>query len=522
MKTNAIINLGVCVAAGFAVLTGCYETPAIDSQPDAEPQIVVDAKSSYTVASASADPVIFSISSNTPWYIENDAEGWCTVTPGASATSSLIEDITVTVDDNPKAEPRTATLTVTAEGVEEPVLVQIKQNALSKLEVSNVSGAIPQAGGDVTFTVLSDQEWKIVSNASWLTFSTNGEAGSDNAVTVTASAVETTNMRSATVRIETAEDFRTVTITQEGATVLKFSEADAAARTFAYGGGSKTFHVEASMLWSVSCDDPDVTITPFEGTTSGDITVTLPYSKYINDKTYTLTLRSDDPDIPMAEQKLTITQDSFADPVGSPDLSGFTLTADNGTAYVKSKDYWKYGTFEWTFSNVNLTSGYFDINNWGADNVVLMIRFGGSSANGTNDNLFSAKINSGSQCLIINGKKVFWSVDNGWESGWNQDFQYTTDIALGELKTFKLEIKPQTWSGFAQNNVVSRKIWINDVLVFEFSKDVCPDPERNGRWCGGDIWQSGSTHPGLQYQFGIAGGAAGSITIDSFEYTPYE
>ena len=274
MKTNAIINLGVCAAAGFAVLAGCYETPAIDSQPDAEPQIVVDAKSSYTVASASADPVIFSISSNTPWYIENDAEGWCTVTPGASATSSLTEDITVTVDDNQVAEPRTATLTVTAEGVEEPVLVQIKQNALSKLEVSNVSGAIPQDGGDVTFTVLSDQEWKIVSNASWLTFSTNGEAGSDNAVTVTASAGETTNMRSATVRIETAEDFRPVTITQEGATVLKFSEADAAARTFAYGGESKTFHVEASMLWSVSCDDPDVTITPFEGTTSGDITVT--------------------------------------------------------------------------------------------------------------------------------------------------------------------------------------------------------------------------------------------------------
>ena len=522
MKTNAIFNLGFCAAAGMALLAGCYETPEIDSQPDPEPNIVVDAKSEYTVASASADPVIFSISSNTPWHIECDAEDWCTVTPGASATSSLTEDITVTVDDNPKAEPRTATLTVKAEGVEDPVLVKITQNAMSQLNVSAASGTIPQNGGEVTFTVLSDQDWKIVSSAAWLTFSQNSGTGSDAAVTVTASAGKTTTMRSATVRIETAEDFRTVTITQDGATVLEFGEADEAARTFVYSGESKTFHVKASMLWSVSCNDPDVIISPIEGTTSGDITVTLPYSKYINDKTYTITLRSDDPDIPMEEQTLTITQDSFADPVGTPDLSGFILTAYNGTAYVKSKDYWKYGTFEWTFSNVNLTSGYFDINNWGADNVVLMIRFGGSSANGTNDNLFSAKINSDSQCLIINGKKVFWSVDNGWESGWNQDFQYTTDIALGELKTFKLEIKPQTWSGFTQNNVVSRKIWINDVLVFEFSKDVCPDPERNGRWCGGDIWQSGSTHPGLQYQFGIGGTGNGSMTIDSFKYTPYE
>ena len=520
MKTNAIINLGVCAAAGFAVLAGCYETPAIDSQPDAEPQIVVDAKSSYTVASASADPVIFSISSNTPWYIENDAEGWCTVTPGASATSSLTEDITVTVGDNQVAEPRTATLTVTAEGVEEPVLVKITQNALSKLKVSAASGAIPQAGGGVTFTVLSDQDWRIVSNAPWLTFSTNGAAGSDDVVTVTASAEVTTNMRSATVRIETAEDFRTVTITQEGGTVLKFSEADAAARTFAYGGESKTFHVEASMLWSVSCDDPDVTISPIEGTTSGDITVTLPYSKYINDKTYTLTLRSDDPDIPMAEQKLTITQDSFADPVGSPDLSGFTLTADNGTAYVKSKDYWKYGTFEWTFSNVNLTSGYFDINNWGADGITMMIRFGGDAA----VNMVGLK-----GYLTINGVKVYWGVDTAWSNGWDIDFKNLpcNNVSLGELHSMKLEITPDTRSGYQQNNILNRKLWINDEVVFEFSKTNYPETEsaRPGdpvAWCGGDIWQSGSTHPGLQYQFGIAGGAAGSITIDSFEYTPYE
>ncbi len=520
MKTNAIINLGVCAAAGMALLAGCYETPAIDSQPDAEPQIVVDAKSEYTVASASADPVIFSISSNTPWYIECDSEDWCTVTPGASATSSLTEDITVTVEDNTVVQPRTATLTVTAEGVEEPVLVKITQNALSKLEVSAASGMIPQSGGEVTFTVLSDQDWRIGSKPDWLTLSTSGEAGSDDAVTVTASAGETTAMRSATVRIETSEDFRTVTITQDGATVLEFGEADETARTFAYGGESKTFHVEASMLWSVSCSDPDVTISPIEGTTSGDITVTLPYSKYINDKTYTITLRSDDPDIPMDEQTLTITQDSFADPVGTPDLSGFTLSADNGTAYVKSKDYWKYGTFEWTFSDVDLTSGYFDINNWGSDGITMMIRFGGDAS----VNMVGLK-----GFLTINGVNVYWGVDTAWSNGWDIDFKNLpcNDVSLSELRSLKLEITPDTRSGYQQNNILSRKMWINDELVFEFSKTNYPETEtaRPGdpvAWCGGDIWQSGSTHPGLQYQFGIGGTGLGSLTIDSFKYTPYE
>ena len=516
MKTNAIINLGVCAAAGFAVLAGCYETPAIDSQPDAEPQIVVDAKSSYTVASASADPVIFSISSNTPWYIENDAEGWCTVTPGASATSSLTEDITVTIDDNTVTEPRTATLTVNAEGVEEPVLVKITQNALSKLEVSVASGSIPQNGGNVTFTVLSDRKWSISSVPTWLTLSASSGTGSDRTETITASATETTSMRSATLRVENAEgDFRTVIITQEGPVTLKFSDYDQTARTFDYAGETKKFHVEASMLWKVSCSDPDVTIFPSQGTTSGDIEVTLPYSKYINDKTYTITLESDDETIEMDPATLVITQDSFADPVNAPSLEGFTLSANNGTAYVKSKDYWKYGTFTWTFSDVNLTSGYFDINNWGTGNIVLMIRFLGTAGN--------SLVGMKGTVTLSDGKVVYWGVDTGWSNGWDADINFTSEIALSDLRTLKFEIKPQTRSGYSVNNVISRKIWVNDTLVYEHSTEHYPgDDSKAIPWCGGDIWQSGSTHPGLQYQFGIGGDGNGSITIDSFEYKPIE
>ena len=533
MKTKTILHLSTSIAACAALLSGCYQTPEIDSQPEQEPKIVVDAKSEYSVASASSDPVIFSISANTPWYIENDAEDWCTPTPGASATSSLTEDITVTIDDNPATEPRTATLTITAEGVAEPVLVKITQNALSKLEVSAASGNIDQNGGSVTFTVLSDQDWSISSVPTWLTLSANSGTGSDQTKTVTASAEKTTSMRSATLRVENAEgDFRTVTITQEGDVALKFSEVDDNAKTFAYNGETKTFHIEASMLWKVSCSDPAVKFSQTQGTTSGDIQITLPYSKYINDKTYTITLESDDESIEIDPATLVITQDSFADPVNSPSLEGFTLSANNGTAYVKSKEAWKYGTFTWTFSNVNLTSGYFDINNWGADGITLMIRFGGDS----NVNMVGFK-----GYLVVNDRVLNFGIDHGWGStetlaqekpdrkGYDYDFKNLpfNDISLNELRTLKFEITPDTRSGTNQNKILSRKLWINDQLVFEFSKTAYPETEsaRPGDpslWCGADIWMDGSTHPGLQYQFGIGGTGNGSITIDSFEYTPIE
>ena len=474
MKTNSIFNLGACIAAAMAALTGCYQTPEIDSQPEQAPKIVVDAKSEYTVASASADPVTFSISSNRPWYIDNDSEEWCSVTPGASATSSLTSDITVTFEDNTSDEPRTATLTVTAEEVEEPVLVKITQNAKSNLEVTSPSGMIDGNGGSVTFTVTSDLPWTVTSPQTWITFSPSSGEGSKEPVTVTASAGEGTSMRTATVRIETAEDFRSISIIQDGPVTLDFTETDETARTFAYAGETKTFHIDASMLWKVSCNDPSVTITPISGTTSGDITVTLPYSKYINDKTYTLTLESDDESIEMEPKTLTIIQKSFALPVNTPDLDGFTL------------------------------------------GIVLMVRFGGKTEN----NLVGTK----GTVTLSDGKVVYWSIDTGWSNGWEQDYSYTTDIDLNALKTLKLEIKPATRSGYSQNNVVSRKLWINDVLVYEQSLEHHPDdnPAHAIPWCGGDIWQAGSDHPGLQYQFGIGGAGNGSITIDSFEYIPFE
>ena len=522
MKTNQIFNLAACVLASAAAFTGCYMTPEIDSQPEQAPKIVVDAKSEYTgVASLSADPVRFSISSNTPWHIENDSEDWCTPAPGASAVSSLTADISVEIEDNTSESPRTATLSVMAEGIDEPVLVKIIQNGKSSLEVSGPDGNVPVEGGQVTFTVLSNKAWEISCPQTWISFSPSNGESSAEPVTVTATVQPGQDMRTATVRVETEDAFKTVNIVQEGAVRLEFAETSDT--RFSYAGETKTFKVDATMMWKVSAEDPEVVVGQASGSGPGEFTVTLPYSKYINDKSYTITLESDDAAIEMEPKTMDIILESFATPADSPDLNGFTLTANGGTAYVISRDSWKHGTFTWTFSDVDLESGYFDINNWGADGIVLMIRFGGKQVNGTNGNLvgFKGKVQ-------INGKTLCWGIDTGWGGGWEQDFTYTSDIDVNELKTVKLEIKPDTREGNydgLNKKCLSRKLWINDVLVFEFSKTNYPaadGPEDPAAWCGADIWQNGTNHPGLQYKFGIGGEGKGSITIDSFEYTPIE
>ena len=82
------------------------------------------------------------------------------------------------------------------------------------------------------------------------------------------------------------------------------------------------------------------------------------------------------------------------------------------------------------------------------------------------------------------------------------------------MKVLKIEIFPTTRTGTEMNQTLSRKVYINDVLVCDNSTNV------------GDIWQSGSSHEGFQYNFGIGsddehGLGNGTMTIDSFEYIPY-
>ncbi len=283
---------------------------------------------------------------------------------------------------------------------------------------------------------------------------------------------------------------------------------------FSYKGSTKTYTVNApaGTSWTLTADSEDVTLSDEEGTGTRTVTVTLPYSKYIYDKSYTLTLSADGQE----SRTMTITQDSF----GYPDLhenssiEGNTLTSAGANALIHTNDKFTYGTFEWTFSNVNLNGGYFCIDNTN-DGITLRIRFGGTGNSGEN-------FLYGEGSLQIGDRKVFFGADSGWNGGYNAKSTFTPSIAVNELRSLKLEILPDEMDnpqGAPQTKRLSRKIWVNGDLVLDNSETRTVGTNDG---VGGDIWQAGSSHQGLEYQFGISGGATGSITIESFEHIPYD
>ena len=113
----------------------------------------------------------------------------------------------------------------------------------------------------------------------------------------------------------------------------------------------------------------------------------------------------------------------------------------------------------------------------------------------------------GGETKDANGHKVCFGFDGGWDNTWNDTKKFTegtfpTDYS--QLKSIRLLIKPTQRTGTNQNLTLSRKVWINDVLVLDNSVNV------------GDIWAANAESCGLYYCSGIQE-AVGSITIKSLE-----
>ena len=298
--------------------------------------------------------------------------------------------------------------------------------------------------------------------------------------------------------------------------VLEFGEVPEGDLNINYGATDRTYPVNANVEWTVTADSEDLTIVE----DASSVKVSFPRSKYIYDKKYTLTLSADDASL--ESKTLTITQKACIDLNQSstvPSENG-TIAANGARAMVKTPDMFKYGTFIWTFSDVNITSGYFMVNNWGESGIYLMIRFDGA------DNHLLAAGKEPDAPLTINGNKVHFGFSNGWGGLWNYTGQFIEDTypTLSELETIKLVMKPVERVG-GQNDgsgtkTLLRELYINDNLVLTNQDGT--DPRRYNT---GDIWQEGSTHPGFQYEFGIAcddaAQTSGTMTIESFEYIPY-
>lgn len=226
----------------------------IDSQPEGPLNIQIDALESYTALATSPSNIVFNISSNTPWTIESDQQ-WCQPTPSMSASSSLVSEIVVTLENNTGKKARTATLTIKAEGIEGSKVVTIEQASKENLVVVPYDELVPTEGGDITFTIASNKPWEIIPSTAFVsnidkTSGTGNEDAIAETVTVTLPA-NAGSKRTGTLTVKTEFEEYTFTITQNG--VIIELEEDPESTTISMSGTSaeEIVVIRANKEWKV-------------------------------------------------------------------------------------------------------------------------------------------------------------------------------------------------------------------------------------------------------------------------------
>lgn len=202
----------------FATFIACQEY-TIDSQPEAPLALHVDAQDSYTLLAISPSRIVFNVSSNTPWTIESDQQ-WCVPSPAMSAASALVSEVIVTTEDNNDRTSRTATLTVSAEGVAEKVVITVVQASRENLVVIPYDGIVSTDGGSFSFTIVSNKPWEIIPSTAFISNidkkSGDGIEGSvEETVTVTVPANAGAKRRG-TLTVQTEFDTYSFEVVQSG------------------------------------------------------------------------------------------------------------------------------------------------------------------------------------------------------------------------------------------------------------------------------------------------------------------
>lgn len=238
-------------------ITSCQELN-IDSQPEGPVKITVDAQPEYNVLATSPHPLVFNISSNTPWKITSDKD-WCIPSPASSDAGGLLAEITVALESNETAEARTATLTISADGIESNQTIIIKQPSKEELQVIKYDKTVPSGGTTISFTIVSNKEWKIIPSTQFLanidkTSGPGNESGTPEQISITIPA-NTGIRRTGEITVKTAFEEVTFPIVQDGYIIELEEPTEDGVIKFAGTIEEQTLKIRSNTEWKVKVPD---------------------------------------------------------------------------------------------------------------------------------------------------------------------------------------------------------------------------------------------------------------------------
>lgn len=249
----------------------------------------------------------FNVTSNSVWTAISSAS-WCKLSPASSNGNGTVN---VTVAENNERNNRTATITVTAGNVSRTVKITQSSASLSLDKYSIKFG--PTADSQVV-KVTSNTKWTATSNADWCVVTTT-----NNSITVSASANNTTSQRTATVTVKAGGKTETITVKQEAPTLSVVPSS----LSFSPGSGYSKLTLTTNAEWTATSNASWCTLSTSSGIGSKDIDVNVTANNGTATRTATITIKAGG-----LTKTISVKQES---PSLSLSLSELSFTPESGT-----------------------------------------------------------------------------------------------------------------------------------------------------------------------------------------------
>lgn len=237
----------------------------------------------------------FTVTTAAAWTTSSNAS-WCTVTPSGTGNGTLAANYT----QNTTATPRVATITVSATGAVS-VPVTVTQAGLAPvLAVTPPVQNVTAPAGATNFTVTSNGDWAVVSDATWCTVTSAGTGNGTIVATYTENTSVATRFANITVTM-TGLSPVSVSVMQSGAApTLAVSPAN---QNVSAPAGTTNFTVTSNSNWTVGSDASWCSVTT-GGFGNGTITATFTENTSVTPRVATLTVTVSG----LSAQTVTVTQ----------------------------------------------------------------------------------------------------------------------------------------------------------------------------------------------------------------------
>lgn len=250
----------------------------------AKPTLEVSADS-VSIANADGSTAMEQITSNGAWKAASN-QSWLTVTPSIGIGNS---PLTLRATANTALVERTATVTISADGVTSK-LVLVTQNAGdTTLVVSRTTATIKAvAGSTASVKITSNTSWTVNCDESWLTVAPIASDG-DAIIVITAEANPSSTVRVAKVVVSgIGVTSQTITVTQAECAYLQVSSSEVNVEKVE--GSTVLVDVLSNVSWKAVSSESWLSVSPSSSSLSRKITFTAKENSEVTERSSIVTI----------------------------------------------------------------------------------------------------------------------------------------------------------------------------------------------------------------------------------------